>query len=163
MNRSNLESALRSIRSLVKWPGEEQVPEDELVGRFADSRDEAAFAALVRRFGPAVLRVCYRVLQHSHDAEDAFQATFLVLAREAVSLRRRGSVGPWIHEVAYHTALRVRERKARQRHREERHVPPRAPLIPPTAYCARTFRRRCTTNCTACRRSIAAPWCCATC
>src|SRR5262249_51631355 len=123
MNSEKLECALRDIRNLVKLPGEECIPDEELVRRYADSREEAAFAALVRRYGPAVLRVCYRVLHHSHDAEDAFQATFQVLAREAVSLRRQGAVGAWIHEVAYHAALRVRQRTVRQRHHEERHIP----------------------------------------
>jgi RNA polymerase sigma factor (sigma-70 family) len=124
MNREKLEAALRDIRTLVKLPGEERIPDAELVQRYADSREEAAFAALVRRYGPMVLRICYRVLHHSHDAEDAFQATFLVLAREAASLRRQGAVGAWIHEVAYHAALRVRQQMARQRHHEEKHVPP---------------------------------------
>jgi RNA polymerase sigma factor (sigma-70 family) len=123
MNTEKLESALRDLRNLVKMPGEEQIADEELVRRYVDEREEAAFAALVRRYGPMALRVCYRVLHRSHDAEDAFQSTFLVLAREAASLRRYAAVGAWIHGVAYHTALRVRERLARQRQREERHMP----------------------------------------
>jgi RNA polymerase sigma factor (sigma-70 family) len=125
MNREKLEAALRDLRNLVKMPGEERIADEELVRRYADEREEAAFAALVRRYGPMVLRVCYRVLHCSHDAEDAFQATFLILAREAASLRRFGAVGAWIHGVAYHAALRVRERMARQRQREERLASPR--------------------------------------
>ncbi len=130
MNRSKLESALRDLRSVVRLPREEQIADDELVRRYAEEREEAAFAALVRRYGPMVLRVCYRVLHRSHDAEDAFQATFLILAREVASLRQRGAVGSWIHEVAYNAALRVRQRLARQRHYEEKHVTPMNPDNP---------------------------------
>jgi RNA polymerase sigma factor (sigma-70 family) len=124
MNHGKLESALRDLRSVVRLPGEDGLADDELVRRYCDEREDAAFAALVRRYGPMVLRVCYRVLRRSHDAEDAFQATFLTLAREAVTLRQRGAIGAWIHEVAYHAALRVRQRLARQRHHEEKLVPP---------------------------------------
>jgi RNA polymerase sigma factor (sigma-70 family) len=123
MNTEKLEAALRDLRNLVKLPGEERIADEELVRRYADEHEEAAFAALMRRYGPMVLRVCYRVLHRSHDAEDAFQSTFLALAREAGALRRYGAVGAWIHGVAYHTALRVKERMARQRQHEERHVP----------------------------------------
>src|SRR5271170_544361 len=75
--------------------------EAELLGRFLKERDEAAFEALLRRHGPMVLNVCRRVLRHTHDAEDAFQATFLVLARKANSVVRRESVGCWLYGVAY--------------------------------------------------------------
>lgn len=124
MNHGKLESALRDLRSVMRLPKENEISDDELVRRYAEEREEAAFAALVRRYGPMVLRVCYRVLHRSHDAEDAFQATFLTLAREATTLRQRGAVGAWIHEVAYNVSLRVRQRLARQRHYEEKHVPP---------------------------------------
>jgi RNA polymerase sigma factor (sigma-70 family) len=90
-------------------------PDDELVERFAAHREEAAFAALVHRHGPLVLGVCRRVLGDPHAAEDCFQATFLVLARKAGSLKRPEALGPWLYGVATRTALKVRAREARRR------------------------------------------------
>src|SRR5271165_5105683 len=90
----------------------------QLLGRFVATRDEASFAALVRRHGPMVLGVCRRVLHDGHDAEDAFQATFLILARKAGSVVQRESLGCWLYQVAYHTALEASEANARRRARE---------------------------------------------
>jgi RNA polymerase sigma factor (sigma-70 family) len=93
-------------------------PDSLLVERFASRRDEAAFAALVQRHGPLVWGVCRRVLGHDPDAEDAFQATFLVLARKAGSIGRRASVRSWLYAVAYRVAVRARAAAARRRARE---------------------------------------------
>jgi RNA polymerase sigma factor (sigma-70 family) len=87
----------------------------QLLGRFIADREEAAFAALVRRHGPMVLGVCRRLLRHAQDAEDAFQATFLVLARKAASVIKRESVPSFLYGVAYRTALRARARAAKRR------------------------------------------------
>jgi len=90
----------------------------QLLGRFLATQDQASFAALVRRHGPMVLGVCRRILRDFHDAEDAFQATFFVLARKGASVVQRESVGCWLYQVAYHTALEAKEANARRRARE---------------------------------------------
>jgi RNA polymerase sigma factor (sigma-70 family) len=90
----------------------------QLLARFVAARDEASFAALVRRHGPMVLGVCRRVLHDFHHAEDAFQATFLVLARKAASVVKRESVGCWLYGVAYRTALEAGSVLARRRAKE---------------------------------------------
>jgi RNA polymerase sigma factor (sigma-70 family) len=112
-------------RDLLPQPEPLPMPKDggamtdgELLGCFASSRDNAAFEALVRRHGPMVLGVCRRVLQHAQDAEDAFQATFLVLARKAPSVRQRELVGNWLYGVAHRIALSARAAAGRRRARE---------------------------------------------
>jgi RNA polymerase sigma factor (sigma-70 family) len=90
-------------------------PADELLlKRYIDERDETAFAALVQRYGPLVLGVCRRVLAHEQDAEDAFQATFMVLARKARSISRSASTGGWLYRVAYRMAIKLKGQKARR-------------------------------------------------
>src|SRR5215470_12585936 len=91
----------------------------DLLERFVTMRDESAFALLVQRHGPMVLGVCRRLLRHAQDAEDAFQATFLALARRATSIRRRNSVASWLYGVARHVALRARTAAARRRTHEQ--------------------------------------------
>jgi RNA polymerase sigma factor (sigma-70 family) len=90
----------------------------ELLARFAAARDEASFAALVRRHGRMVLGVCRRVLGDAHDADDAFQATFLVLVRKAATLADGEAVGNWLYGVAYRAAVEARCALARRRARE---------------------------------------------
>jgi RNA polymerase sigma factor (sigma-70 family) len=91
-----------------------------LLERFARAGDAGAFTALVRRHGPMVLGVCRRVLHHEHDAEDAFQATFLILARKASSIRKSDSLSCWLHGVAYKLAARARAQEAGRRRRRPR-------------------------------------------
>jgi RNA polymerase sigma factor (sigma-70 family) len=95
----------------------------QLLTKFGDGRDETAeraFATLVERHGPMVMRVCRAILRDEHEAEDAFQATFLVLARKARSLWVRDSLGPWVHGVACRIACRARTAAARRRRQEQR-------------------------------------------
>src|SRR5690349_51992 len=97
------------------------VPTDgQLLGRFVTGHDEAAFEELLRRHGPLVLGVCRRVLRHRDDADDAFQATFLVLLRKAGSIGKRESVGSWLYGVAYRVAAKARLRAGRRRECERR-------------------------------------------
>jgi RNA polymerase sigma factor (sigma-70 family) len=91
----------------------------DLLRRFAAQQDQAAFTLLVRRHGPLVLGVCRRVLGHPQDAEDAFQATFLILARKARSIRKRQSLTSWLYKVAYRTALHARAGRAQRTAREQ--------------------------------------------
>jgi RNA polymerase sigma factor (sigma-70 family) len=97
----------------------------QLLESFLSRRDEAAFAALVQRHGPLVFGTCRRVLGHVQDAEDAFQATFLLLARKAASIIRRELIAGWLYRVAYRTALEARAARARRRTRETqvKHLP----------------------------------------
>jgi RNA polymerase sigma factor (sigma-70 family) len=99
----------------------------QLLERFLAGRDESAVRALVRRYGPLVLGVCRRVLGDAHAAEDAFQATFLVLVRKAPSLDRHRPLGSWLYTVAYRLALRARARELRRRRCEERAARRRPP------------------------------------
>ena len=87
-------------QSMLRHEGE-SLTDAQLVGHFVDRRDPAAFEALVNRHGPMVLSVCRRLLGNHHDAEDAFQATFLVLARKAGSIKPREMAPNWLYGVAY--------------------------------------------------------------
>jgi RNA polymerase sigma factor (sigma-70 family) len=98
----------------------------QLLEQFVARREDAAFTALVRRHAPLVFAVCRRVLRQEQDAEDAFQATFLVLARKAREVGKQGSVAGWLHRVAYHAAIRARARTVARQERE-RQAPPRQP------------------------------------
>src|SRR5256885_13512407 len=112
MHSPSLKSAVRRIRSLAV-PPDGQADRD-LLARFRATRDDRAFAALVARHGPAVLAVCRRVLADPHAADDAFQATFLVLARRAASVRRASSLGCWLHGVAFRVSTKLRGQLARR-------------------------------------------------
>ena len=96
---------------------DEQLIDTFLTGEKKDS--ETAFEMLITRHGPMVLGVCRHVLRRDQDTEDAFQATFLALARKATTIHNRAILGCWLHEVAYRTALRARERRARSTPRLE--------------------------------------------
>lgn len=106
---------LRQIRHLIASGQYARLSDGELLERFVATGEEAAFEALVRRYGPLVLGACRRVLRDGHAAEDVFQATFLVLVRKAASLDRRQPLGGWLYTVAYRLALRARGTTLRQR------------------------------------------------
>jgi RNA polymerase sigma factor (sigma-70 family) len=113
---SPISSVIEYLRSVVL--GDRTSPGDSaLLGCFLERRDEAALAVLVERHGPMVWGVCRRLLSH-HDAEDAFQATFLVLVRKAASIVPREMLGNWLYGVAHQTALQARKTTARRRARE---------------------------------------------
>jgi RNA polymerase sigma factor (sigma-70 family) len=113
------------LRRLAEPAWAAGLSDGELLQRFLDRRDEAAFVALVRRHGPVVLSVCRGILRHRQDSEDAFQATFLVLVRRAGSIRKRQSVGSWLHGVARRVSARARADRIRRAARE-RQAPGRA-------------------------------------
>jgi RNA polymerase sigma factor (sigma-70 family) len=114
-----LHPLVRHLRRLAAT-ADGQAPDARLLERFALGRDEAAFAELVRRHGGMVFGVCRRVLQHQQDAEDVFQATFLILTRKANSIQRHEALGAWLHQVAYHLAVKVRANNARRQLHERR-------------------------------------------
>jgi RNA polymerase sigma factor (sigma-70 family) len=120
MATAQVSTLLRHIQKLAAGPDVQQQTDRQLLDDFALRRNESAFAALVVRHGPMVLRVCRRVLGHEQDAEDAFQATFLVLARNTAAIHKRDALAAWLHGVAYRTARSVRRGTARRRTHEAR-------------------------------------------
>src|SRR5438067_4973238 len=110
MPGSPLRQLLNRLHQTVQPTG---VSDPELLERWVAARDEAAFELLLRRHGPMVLSVCRRLLSRREDAEDAFQATFLVLVTKAGTIGKRASVGSWLYKIAVRVALRARTRAAR--------------------------------------------------
>jgi RNA polymerase sigma factor (sigma-70 family) len=126
MVKTETSPILRFIRNMVDARQVRDLPDHELLQRFKSQQDQAAFQALVRRHGIMVFDVCRSVLGDNANAEDAFQASFLVLASKADSIRNKASVGSWMHGVAYRTALRARLQSA-TRHKHEALTPAREP------------------------------------
>ena len=108
------------LRAGASQTATDAAADSELLSSYATYRDAAAFESLVRRHGPMVLATCRRVLGNVHDAEDAFQATFLVLARKAESIRPRSALAGWLHGVALRAAHKVRVSEARRLIREKK-------------------------------------------
>jgi len=109
-----------AVRDLLRGAG---TADADLLARFVAGRDEAAFAELVRRHGGPVWDVCRTVLRNAADADDAFQATFLTLARRAAYLRKPSSVGAWLHGVAVRVARKIRAAASRRQAREAEYEP----------------------------------------
>src|SRR5215831_4547716 len=105
MATPDLGPVLDHLRGMTAAHHRKGLSDAQLLEQFMAGRDQAAFTTLVQRHGSMVLGVCRHVLHHQQDAEDAFQVTFLVLARHAASVRKRGSLASWLHGVAYRTAL----------------------------------------------------------
>jgi RNA polymerase sigma factor (sigma-70 family) len=113
-----LNTVLRNLHAAAFAHGAGGVADAQLLESYIADRDEVAFEGLLRRHGPMVLGVCRRVLGNDADAEDAFQATFLVLVRKAASVRPRGLVGNWLYGVAHRTSLKARAMNAKRRVKE---------------------------------------------
>jgi RNA polymerase sigma-70 factor (ECF subfamily) len=111
-------SVIRHLRRAAFLHDAGEMTDGQLLERFLASREEAAFEVLLRRHAPMVLGVCRRILNDAHDAEDAFQAAFLVLIRKGSSLLSRQTVGNWLYGVAYHTALKARAAGWKRRTKE---------------------------------------------
>jgi RNA polymerase sigma factor (sigma-70 family) len=118
-----LSQVVRALRDVLTAREAAGLTDADLWRRYVGGRDDTALEALVRRHGPMVLGVCRRILRHEQDAEDAFQATFLVLVRKAASLQSPHILASWLHGIARRTALGARSAAARRRAREAA-VPP---------------------------------------
>lgn len=130
MADTRLPGIIEHLRSAVATRDSPGVADAQLLERFAVERDEAAFELLVWRHSKMVLGTCRRVLRDAHEAEDAFQACFLVLARRAGSIGRRESVAGWLHKVALRLALAARAGRAKREAREQS-LAGRAPGVGP--------------------------------
>jgi RNA polymerase sigma factor (sigma-70 family) len=119
MPQQRLEPVLRCLRRAAGLAGSRELTDGQLLERYVRGRDGEAFAALVRRYGRLVRSVCRRVLRHDEDADDAFQAAFLVFAERAFSIRKAGSVASWLYGVAYRTAMNAKRVRTRRREAPE--------------------------------------------
>jgi RNA polymerase sigma factor (sigma-70 family) len=129
MTQARFGKALRHIRQLVGPERASELSDAQLLEQFVSRREESAFAALLGRHGRLVWSVCRQVLHHDQDAEDAFQATFLVLAVQAASIRQGQAVSSWLYHVAHRIARKAEGKRSRQgRHERQaeamKHVQP---------------------------------------
>src|SRR4051794_20807525 len=122
MTTALLGALLKHLRALAADRAHVEQTDGALLRAFLDRGDERAFEEIVRRHGPMVLRVCRRALDDGPNAEDAFQATFLLLLRRAPAIRKTDSLASWLHGVARRVAADARRATAR-RHRHERQAP----------------------------------------
>ena len=156
-------AAFRHLRDLFGAGSVVGLGDGQLLARYSSSKDEAAFEALVGRHGPMVLATCRAVLRNEHDVEDAFQATFLVLARKAGSIRGGDALGGWLHRVAYRASVQASVEAKRRRRKRGGGIgdgPPGRDPVPVSR--PNSTRRSCTRRSTACPRPIASRSCSAT-
>jgi RNA polymerase sigma factor (sigma-70 family) len=118
MRAAKFAKVIEHIHKMASGQRVSEPTDRQLLGKFAASHDQEAFARLVARHGPMVLRVCRRVLQHQEDAEDAVQAVFIVLASQAHAIRKGEALAAWLHGVAHRTALKAKRTAARRRNHE---------------------------------------------
>src|SRR6516164_6594711 len=118
MATNQLQRVIQTLHAAGLYQETATLTDGQLLESYIRSREEAALAALVRRHGPMVWGVCRRVLRNYHDAEDAFQATFLVLVRKAASVVPREMVANWLYGVAHQTARKARATTAKRGARE---------------------------------------------
>jgi RNA polymerase sigma factor (sigma-70 family) len=123
MGNSQLQSVVEHIRNLAAPELANDRTDQELLRDFSARRDQAAFTTLVKRHASMVFGICRRVLNHAQDAEDAFQATFLLLAHKATAIRKQTALASWLHGVAFRTAMRSKRDSARRRFHEKRVAP----------------------------------------
>ncbi len=131
MATSGVNTFIQHLRRTVLARDGEGRTDGQLLDSFIDQKDEAAFETLVHRHGPMVLGVCHRIARNHHDAEDAFQTTFLVLARKASSVRPRQMVANWLHGVAYRTAMKAKVQTVKRQMREMHVVEMPEPEVTP--------------------------------
>ncbi|MBI1918106.1 MAG: sigma-70 family RNA polymerase sigma factor [Planctomycetes bacterium] len=118
MANAQLAPVLRHIGRMVDPQATKDLTDAELLERYTAQHDEAAFTTILHRYGRLVLARCRRVLHHEQNAEDAFQATFLILARKAASIRKRDALASWLYRVASHIAMKAKKEASRRRNHE---------------------------------------------
>jgi len=158
MTSGQLNQVLRQLCRLAGAGSVAELSDRRLLEAFIAQHDPAAFEVLVQRHGPLVLGVCRRVLHDEHDADDAFQACFMVLARKASSIRRQESVASWLCGTAYRIALKARAAASRRRDQERQ-----AAQMAPSAVENESLWRELRPISIACPRNTGLLWCSATC
>src|SRR5262245_55577578 len=122
MGNRSVDGVLQGLSRLIETHS--QLTDDQLLHRFAAHRDEEAFAALLQRHGRLVYSVCRNILRHEHDVEDAFQGTFMVLARRAAAIRQEKAIKSWLYRVAYRVAMKAKKTAERRRRQENKAAKP---------------------------------------
>ena len=162
MAGKQLGAAVRQFQRLFDVGTAIGLTDDQLLARFVSHRDDAAFETLVERHGPMVLSVCRGMLKDPNDAQDAFQATFLVLVRKAGSIRAGVSLGSWLYRVAYNMAIQINSEAARRQRLERRAGEMANPIETRRDPRGTTWSPHFTRKSTGCRRNIGCRSCSAT-